>query len=146
MRKDINKAIRGKVSSVDTFNKRPKKEEVELDLIARNIDIKKFGAYADELKQLLDPYSDYRKDQLRKVYAIFVGFDWSYVNSTDLKTIRSGMGDHLETCLMENKGKIYKRCKKAIDASDIDNSIEFFFLPFKDIQEIKKYFAEEVLS
>lgn len=146
MKKSINTAIKDAIDALNNFHTTPKKEEFELDLISNHIDEKRFGERVTEIKEIINPYSEYKKEKLKKVYSVFIGFDWSSLKNINFRTIKKDIENILESCLNENKQKIHEKCKATIMKSKIDNSVEFFFLPFKDVQEIRNYFIKEVIS
>ncbi|MBN1762461.1 MAG: DUF1837 domain-containing protein [Methanomicrobia archaeon] len=144
--KSMDNAIKNAIDALNDFHMSGNKEEHELDLISNYIDEKKFEGHVDEIKEIINPYSTYKKEKLKKVYSVFIGFNWSDLIDLNFRTIQNNIKRPLTMSLSKNKQIVHKKCRDRIVKSDIDNSVEFFFLPFKDVQKIREYFIEEVLN
>ena len=142
----IDSAIKNAIDVLNDFHISGNKEENELDLINKYIDEKKFEGHVDEIKEIINPYSKYKKEKLKKVFSVFIGFNWSNLIDLNIRTIQRNIKRPLTMSLRKNKQIVHEKCRDRIVKSDIDNSVEFFFLPFKDVQKIREYFIEEVLN
>ena len=111
-------------------------------MISNNIDISKFGDYSDEIKNILNPYKQDRTN-LKKVYSIFIGFNWDSLEKIDLRN-RDGMEDYLKSHLSKHSADLYRICETNKKLSQINNSIIFFFIPFRDVAKIKESFTKMI--
>jgi hypothetical protein len=139
----LNDAIRNSIKDIDEFDSNLKDERIELNLICNYIDTSKFKEYLDELKGFLDPYAKDKK--VRKVYAVFVGFNWNSLDkSIDFKKRYENIKAVLEESMKSHEKKIVEKCEKSVLNSSIDDSFEFFFIPFKNVDEIRRHFREQL--
>ncbi len=111
-------------------------------MISNNIDISKFGDYSDEIKNILNPYKQDRTN-LKKVYSIFIGFNWDSLEKINLRN-RDGMEDYLKSHLSKHSAGLYRISETNKKLSKINNSIIFFFIPFKDVAQIKENFTKMI--
>ena len=143
MYNDLDAGLRNSIKEIETFDSNLKDERIELNLICNYIDTSKFEGYHNELKKILDPYS--REKNVRKVYAAFVGFNWKSLDKKiDFKKNYENIKSSLEDIIRSKEKKILEKCEKSILKSSVDDSFEFFFIPFKDVQIIRNYFREHL--
>lgn len=139
----LTDGIRNSIKDIEEFDGNLKDERIELNLICNYIDTSKFGGYLDELKRILDPYA--KDKNVRKVYAVFVGFNWNSLDKNiDFKKRYDDIKLVLEESMRSHEKKIIKKCEESVLKSSIDDSFEFFFIPFKDVKDIRKYFREQL--
>lgn len=141
--KKINPAIDKAISDLDKFNESLKDRKMEINLISNFIDKTKFDGFIDEIVSFLNPYEK-DKSKLREVYAIFIGFNWSSIEEIDFDYIERDLQLELEKCLLRNSKKIMEKCKSSIKTSNLNNTVEFFFIPFRDVEHIRKLFEEKI--
>ena len=141
--KDIKPAISDAVKSLEEFHSNLKDRRIEVNLVNNYMDASKFNGYINEVKALLNPYTT-DKSKLREVYAIFIGFNWSSIEDVDFSAIERDIESILKNCMLRHSGGIIEKCKSSVESSDIDNMIEFFFIPFKNVEAIRNKFLDEV--
>jgi hypothetical protein len=139
MYKKLSKGLYDSINDLAKFENDPKNEKLEINLINNNIDISKFNDYTSQLKEIISPYS--KKEDLRIVYAIFIGFNWSSLKEIDFKKI-DNIKHELEKCYSDQMDKIFKKCELKVSKSKIDRSFEFFFIPFKCVDDAREYFRK----
>ena len=143
MYKKLTDGIRNSIKDIEEFDGNLKDERIELNLICNYIDTSKFDGYLDELKGILDPYT--KDKNVRKVYAIFVGFNWDSLDKNiDFKKISENIKIVLENSMRSHEKRIVKKCEESILKSSLDDSFEFFFIPFKSVNKIRGYFREQL--
>lgn len=138
----LGQALNESIKDISRFSDSPRDEQLELDLINNHIDESKFMGYTKEVKKLLNPYA--KKKQLRKVYAVFIGFNWNSLENINFKKKEKDLKKTLETCYRQKEAKIFKDCEKKVQKLEFDDSFEFFFIPFKDVQKIREYFTKVI--
>lgn len=138
-RKSHDSSIAEAVDDLSDFHRNPMKEEFEMTLISNNIDFSKFRERVDDIKAMLDPYTE-DKTLLRRVYAVFIGFNWDSLQEIDFPRIEDGIQELLEECIDEHSIRIAEMCSEKVEGSGIDNLVEFFFIPFKNVEQFRKDF------
>lgn len=141
---DIKPAISDAVKSIEEFHTNLKDRRIEINLVTNYMDASKFNGYVNEVKALLNPYTA-DKSKFREVYAIFIGFNWNSIEDVDFSTIEKDIEVILKDCILRHSGEIIKKCKSSVESSAIDNQIEFFFIPFKNVEKIREQFMDEIL-
>lgn len=137
----LGDGLRNSIKEIEDFEDNLKNERIELNLICNYIDTSKFNGYLEELEKILDPYATNKN--VRKVYAVFVGFNWKSLDKDiDFKKLSVDIKHALEDCLKSHESKIINLCEKLVLDSSIDDSFDFFFIPFKEVNEIRTYFRE----
>lgn len=137
----LGDALSNSIRDIENFESDPKNERLEINLINSNIDSSKFEGYTHQLKEILHPYS--KKEHFRKVYAIFIGFNWNSLEKIDFKTIKD-VKNKLETCYKDHEVEISNKCEKKVSESKVDRSFEFFFVPFKSVSDARAYFSKVI--
>lgn len=135
--------IREAVGDLKKFYEKLEKESFEIDLINNNIDISKFGTHVEEIKKIINPYSK-NKENLRKVFAVFVGFNWDSIQKIEFSSITTKIKESLEDTLTKNIDNIRNSCENEVNSKGLTITFEFFFLPFKDVQKIRDWFNESI--
>lgn len=139
----LNDALRNSVKDIEEFDCNLRDERIELNLICNYIDTSKFEGYLDELKGILDPYS--KNKNFRKVYAVFVGFNWNSIDqSIDFKKRYENIKTVLEDSMKSHEKKIVKKCETSVLKSSVVDSFEFFFIPFRNVDDIRKHFRDQL--
>jgi hypothetical protein len=144
MYQSFHSAVDNAIDDLNEFHNSAEKEKFELNLISNNIDVSKFKENVEEIKKIVDPYSSYDKSQLRKKYVVFIGCNWDCIQKIDFKKITENISGILENCINTNRNKIFEKCKSKVKSSDINLIVEFFIIPFKDVQRIRTMFLEEM--
>ena len=137
-------AILDAINVLKNFHNSPKKEVFELNLVNNHIDSEKFGEEAvEKIKKILDPYEN-DKTYLRKVYAVFIGFNWGKLKNMEKLSKHGNFEEKLEKMMKKEIPKIMKYSNEKYGESGIGNQIDFFFIPFQDVSEFRKQFKEMI--
>lgn len=140
---DCNEAIINAVKSIDKYNKDILDEEFELELISSNMDKSKFSEYSDEIFKIFHPYKKHTLNiEIRRVYSIFIGYNWDSIETIDWDSIISNIEITLKDSLESQSNKILKKCKDKVSSSSINTIVEFYFIPFKNVDDTRRKFKD----
>ena len=144
MKFDRNAAISDAITVLKNFHKSPNKEDLELNLVSNHIDEEKFGTESlEKIKRILDPYEE-DKTYLRKVYAVFIGFDWEELKNMQKLSKHGNPEEKLEKLMKKEVEKIMRYSDKKYEESNIEMQMDFFFIPFPSVSEFRKQFMEMI--
>jgi len=139
--KDFNSGLSDAISQLEQFHQDLSDEDFELDLISNNIDAEKFGNSVDLIMEFLNPYTK-DKSNLSKRYAVFIGYDWDKLNSTNIQKSEDDLEERLNSLFSDEIDNIISKCLQKCQSSVLNGRIDFFFIPFPSVDEFRTYFQE----
>ena len=123
------KVVKEAIQSIDVSSSQ---YDLELDLIRDQIDMGRYSKkLSDEIIEYVDPLSD--KTIEHKSYPIFIGWNWEFLKkNNDISTIIKEYKKFEITCTEYLQ----------VEASNINKIIQFYMLPFRDIDRVRKQFLD----
>ena len=142
MRKTFPASLKDAISSIETFESNHKEVD-EINIITSNIDRARFGKYAKELTNMLNPYS---KDQTNfyHTHSVLLCFDWNVLNNTSQKGTKK-LKDYLISEYQTKQTEYLEKINSEIKSDLLkDKNFRFFILPFKNETQFSIRFNEEI--
>ena len=132
-------AVDSAVKSIE--NTSGKQEDMEFDIISKNIDRSKFGEFTDQILDYLNPYLS-NKENMKTSYPILICHNWNILQ--DL-TKRNGanLSEYLKKEYEKSSEKYSTKIVTKVTSSKINNkTFNFFVIPFTSVSEFRKSFLE----
>lgn len=143
LHKNRPSGINSAIKQLEKFHNNPTDEQFELNLVSNNIDVSKFGESVDVIMNYLSPYTK-DKSNLSKTYAVFIGYDWDQLLPKNTALISDNLEETLKELFSKEINDIIAYCSGKCQDSILKGRIEFFFIPFPNVEEFREYFKEEI--
>jgi hypothetical protein len=141
--KSISSAMTAALKSIEEFHSEGA-EEHEVFLASNH-----FKLLGDRLKSQVCAFLDRTssKDGYELQHACLVGFDWDQYGDLDNPRKRKGFVADFDRSYLLHAGKIHTALEGRLKRFKYNHLIfEFFFIPFKSVQEFRDWFLEEVFG
>lgn len=139
MYENFNGAIDSAINSIESLD--GKQEDLEFDIITKNIDRSKFEKFTDKILDYLNPYSE-NKENMKRSHPIFIGYNWEILEDLTRRG-NSSLSDYLKLEYDKSLNDYSNRITQKISSSKaIDKNFEFFVIPFKNVTDFRKMFLE----
>ncbi|MFW6122418.1 MAG: DUF1837 domain-containing protein [Petrotogales bacterium] len=143
LHKKRSSGITTAIAQLEEFHNSPTDEKFELTLVSNHIDPSKFVDSMEVIKKYISPYTR-DKTNLSKTYAVFIGYDWDKLSQINTASIQHDLEGTLKKLFSKEISDTITYCSEKCNPSVLKNRIDFFFIPFPNVEEFRKQFKEVI--